>query len=75
MINIEINKMEDTQRTYNHEEEFRGLYVNLSNEGTNSYGHGEGKEESMKLVETIKSMQNDVHIYKTNNERLMKDKE
>jgi hypothetical protein len=51
------------------------LYVSLSNEGTISNGHGEGKKESMNLVETIKILQKDVQIYKANNERLMKAKE
>jgi hypothetical protein len=52
-----------------------GLYVNMGNAGTKSNGHGEGKEESMNLVETIKSLQRDVQIYKGDNERLMKSKE
>jgi hypothetical protein len=30
------------------------MYVNMGNEGTNSNGLGEGNEESMNLVETIK---------------------
>jgi hypothetical protein len=51
------------------------LYVSLSNEGTNSNVHEEGKEESMNLVETIKIMQKDVQIYKVDNERLMRVKE
>jgi hypothetical protein len=67
--------MEDTQGAYNHEDEIRGMYVNMGNEGTNSNGHGEGKEESMNLVETIKSLQKDVQSYKDDNERLMKSKE
>jgi hypothetical protein len=37
---------------YIHEDEIIGMYVNMSNEGTTSNGHGEGKEESMNLVET-----------------------
>jgi hypothetical protein len=32
----------------------------MGNEGPNSNGHGEGKEESMKLVETIENLQKDV---------------
>jgi hypothetical protein len=64
--------MEDTQGDYTHEDEIRGMYVNIGNEGTNSNGHGEGKEESMNLVETIKSLQKDVRSYKDDNERLMK---
>jgi hypothetical protein len=67
--------MEDAQGAYNHEDEIRGMYVNMGNEGTNSNGHGEGKEESMNLVETIKSLQKDVQSYKVDNERLMKSKE
>jgi hypothetical protein len=67
--------MEDTQGSYNHEDGIRGMYVNIGNEGTNSNGHGEGKEESMNLVETIKSFQMDVQSYKDDNERLMKSKE
>jgi hypothetical protein len=46
--------MEDAQGAYNHEDGIKGMYVNMGNEGTNSNGHGEGKEESMNLVETIK---------------------
>ena len=60
---------------YNQDDEIRGMYVNMGNEGTNSNGHGERKEESMNLVETIKSLQKDVQSYKTDNESLMKDKE
>jgi hypothetical protein len=51
------------------------MYVHMGNEGTNSNGHGEGKEESMNLVETIKSLQNDVSSYEEYNERLMKSRE
>jgi hypothetical protein len=51
------------------------MYVNMGNEGTNSNGRGEGKEESMNLIETIKSLQKYVQSYKADNERLMKSKE
>jgi hypothetical protein len=47
----------------------------MGNEGTNSNVHAEGKEESMNLVETIKSLQRDVLIHKADNESLMKAKE
>jgi hypothetical protein len=40
------------------------MYIHMGNEGTNSNEHGEGKEESMNLVETIKSFQKDVLSYK-----------
>jgi len=64
--------MGDVQRTYNHEDEVKGLYVSMGNAGTKSNGHGEGKGKSMNLVETIKNLQRDVQRYKDNNERLMK---
>ena len=67
--------MEDVQGVYSHEEEVRGIYAHMGNEGTNSNGHGEGKEKRMNLVETIKSLQKDVQRYKVDNERLMKAKE
>jgi hypothetical protein len=48
--------MEYVQVFYSHEEEIIGMYAHMGNESTNSNGHGEGKEESMNLVETIKSL-------------------
>jgi hypothetical protein len=44
-------------------------------EGTNSNGHGGGKEEEINLVETLRKLQTDVQIHKADNERIMKDKE
>jgi hypothetical protein len=67
--------MEDTQGAYIQEYEIKEMYVHMCNEGTNSNGHGEGKEEIMNLVEAIKSLQKDVQSYKVDNERLMKDTE
>jgi len=52
--------MEDAKRTYNYEDEFRGLCVSMGNVGTKSNMHEEGKEESMNLVETIKSLKKSV---------------
>ena len=70
-----MTNREDTQRIYNHEKEIRGQWINMSNEITKSNGHDECKEESLNLVETIKNLQNDVQIYKEDNERLRKSKE
>jgi hypothetical protein len=67
--------MEDKKGDYNREYESRGMDVHMGNEGTNSNGHGEGKEESMNLVETIKNFQKDFQIHKDDNERLIKAKE
>jgi hypothetical protein len=48
--------MEYVHEIFSHEEENRGTYVHMGIEGTNSYGHGEGKEEIMNLMEAIKSL-------------------
>jgi hypothetical protein len=60
---------------YIQEDEIRGMDVHLGIEGTNSNGHGEGKDENMNMVETIKNLQKDVQSHKDDNERLMKSKE
>ena len=67
--------MQDAHGDSSHEDEIRGMYVNMGNEGMNSNGHGEGKGDNMNRVETIKSLPNDVRSYKVDNERLMKAKE
>jgi len=64
--------MEDSHRTYNHEVEVIGLYVGMGNARIESNGHGEDKEESMNLVETIKSLPRYVLIYTVDNEKLMR---
>ena len=67
--------MEDAHGTYSQEDEIRGMDVHMGIEGTNSNGHGEGKEENMNMVETIKNLQKGVQIHKDDNERIMKAKE
>jgi hypothetical protein len=67
--------MDDTQIVYSQEYEIRGMNFHLGVEGTNSNGHGEGKDGNMNMVETIKNLQKDVQSHKANNERLMKAKE
>jgi hypothetical protein len=47
----------------------------LGIEGTNCNEHGEGRDENMNMVETIKNLQKDVQIHKFYIERLMKEKE
>jgi hypothetical protein len=61
--------MEDVQRTYRHDDEFRGLYNGM---GIDSK---ESKEEHIKLVETINGLQKYVQSYKDDKERLVKSKE
>jgi hypothetical protein len=77
-INIDtrgIAIIEYAQRTYIHEDEVRGMCLNMGNERIEYNGNKEGNEERMKLVETIKSLQKDVQSYKVGNERRRKAKE
>jgi hypothetical protein len=67
--------MEDTQGDYIQEGDIGGMDVHMGIEDANSIGYGEGKEESLNLVETIKNLKKDVQIHQANNERLMKSKE
>jgi hypothetical protein len=61
--------MEDVQRAFIHDDEFRYLYVDLGVDGA------EPKEEHSNSVETIKGLQKDAQSYKVDNERLMRSKE
>jgi hypothetical protein len=49
--------------------------VHLGIGGTNSNGHGEGRDENMNMIETIIFFQKDVQSHKVDNERLMRAKE
>jgi hypothetical protein len=70
-----VKSIEDVQRTYNHDDEFGGSYINMGIDSTKSSEHKEGKEEHTNLVETIKGLQKYVQSYKDDNERIMKAKE
>jgi hypothetical protein len=48
--------MEEADGNYIQEDEIRGMDVHLGIEGTNSNGHGEGRDENMNMVETIKNL-------------------
>ena len=67
--------MEYAQGAYRKNDEIRGMDFHLGIEGTNSNGHGEGRDENMNVAETIKNLQKDAQIHKDDNERLMKAKE
>jgi hypothetical protein len=43
------------------------MYVHLGIEGTKCNGHGEGRDENMNMVETIKNLQKDVKSHKDDN--------
>jgi hypothetical protein len=49
--------------------------VHLGIEGTKSNGHGEGRDENMNMVATIKNLKKDVQSRKVDNESLIKSKE
>jgi hypothetical protein len=66
--------MKYAQGTYNQEDDIIGMDVHLGIEGTNSNGHGEGRDENMNMVETIKNLQKNVQSHKVDNERLMRAK-
>jgi hypothetical protein len=48
--------MEDAQEAYSQEDVIRIMDVHLGVEGTNSNGHGEGKDEDINLVDTIRKL-------------------
>jgi hypothetical protein len=67
--------MEDAQGVYIQEDDIRGMDVHMGIEGTNSNVNGEGRDENMNLIETIKNLQKDVQSHKDDNERLMRAKD
>jgi hypothetical protein len=67
--------MEYSQGNYIQQDDIRGMDVHLGIEGTKSNGHGEGRDENMNMVETIKDFQRDVQSHKDDNERIMRAKE
>ena len=51
------------------------MNVQLGMKGTNSNGHGGGKDEDINLAETIQKLKTYVQSHKVDNERIMKAKE
>ena len=74
-ISIESIEMEEIRGNYSQQYESRRMNVHLDIEGTNSNGHGEERDESLNMIETIKNLQKDVESHKVDNERLMRAKE
>jgi hypothetical protein len=66
--------MEYEHGVYIQEYDIRGMNVHMGIEGTNSNGHGKGRDENMNMVETIKNLWKDVQIHKDGNERIMRAK-
>jgi hypothetical protein len=64
--------MEDGQGPYIHEEEVRGLNINI--EEIESNGHRK-RMESLELVETIRSLKMEVQSCRDDNERMLKAQE
>jgi hypothetical protein len=48
--------MEEAYGTYIQKDEIIGMVVHLGIEGTNSNGNGEGRDENMNMVDTIKKL-------------------
>jgi hypothetical protein len=67
--------MEEAHGNYIQEYEIIGMDVHFGIERSSSNGHGEGRDENMNMVETIKNLQKDVQIHKYDNERLIRAKE
>jgi hypothetical protein len=66
--------MEDSQGSYNHEDEVRGLHVNMGNAETESNGR-RSRVELVELDETMRSLQREVQSYREDNERMMRAQE
>jgi hypothetical protein len=62
--------MEDSKGSYNNEYDIRGLHVNMGNVEFESNGHRR-KLEAVELVETMRSLQKEVHIYRVDNDRMI----
>jgi hypothetical protein len=65
--------MEDFQGSYNHEEVI-GIHVSMGNEDIESNGH-KSRVETVEMDETMQILQKEVHIYRVENERIMRDHE
>jgi hypothetical protein len=59
--------MEDSQGSYSHEEDIRGLHVSMGNVEKNSNGR-RGRKEPV----TMRNLHREVHSYKEDNERIVK---
>jgi hypothetical protein len=59
--------MEDAQESYIHEEEFKGMHVNMGNAEIESNGRRDRKEPV-----TMRSLQRKVQSYRVDNENIMK---
>jgi hypothetical protein len=62
--------MDDAQGFYIHEEEIKGLHVNMGNAETESSGRKDMQESA-----TMRSLQKEVHIYRDDNGWIMKAQE
>ena len=65
-----IGFMEDSQVSYIHEEDIRGMHVNMGNVEIDSNGRRDRQDPVI-----MRSMHREVQSYKDDNERIMKDQE
>jgi hypothetical protein len=68
---MRIRNMEDAHGTHNHEQEVRGLNINLGNEETQSNGY-RSRVEPIELVKAMKSLRMEAKRYRDNNERIVR---
>jgi len=71
---MRTRSLEDAQGTHSHEEEEKGLNINLGNEETWSNGH-RSRAKPMELIQTMKSLRMEVQSYKNDNEIIIRTQE
>jgi hypothetical protein len=70
---MRIEEMEEGEGASSHEKEVEGQNTKVGNAEIDSNGH-KGKEEQETLIEMVRSLKMEVHSYKADNERLMREK-
>jgi hypothetical protein len=70
---MRIEEMEEDKGASSHDKEVEGQDTRVGNVETESNGH-KGKGEQEALIEMVRSLKMEVHRYKEDNERLMREK-
>jgi hypothetical protein len=68
-----IEEMEEGEGSSGHDKEAKGQNTRVGNVEIESNGH-KGKGEKETLIETVRSLKMEVQSYKTDKERLMREK-
>ena len=72
-LRICIEEIEEGEGSPSHEKESEGQNTRVGNVETESNGC-KGREEHETLIEMVRSLKMEVHSYKANNERLVREK-